>query len=246
MGAACSRPHDAAPPSRVVALGARPACLPPAQQTSDDVLLNPDLQISLLDNVGVHGIGLGAINQSWSVAVRERRKTVWKVLQREPEKDVGTKPGQLDRPFAVAALPEGAVCVSDSGSHRLQIFSKVQGAAPRVIGEEGEKPGQFIFPRGVACDGTSLYVSDSGNMRVQKLRLADGAHLGRVARVAQLQGLLELHGHEVRRGRGVARGAPGGGLLGRLQRDDRRIRFVIGLAARAPAAEKPAHCCWWF
>ena len=32
----------------------------------------------------------------------------------------------------------------------------------------------------MACDGTSLYVADTGNHRVQKLRLADGAHLGTV------------------------------------------------------------------
>jgi hypothetical protein len=29
----------------------------------------------------------------------------------------------------------------------------------------------------VACDGTALYVADTTNHRVQKLRLADGAHL---------------------------------------------------------------------
>ena len=34
----------------------------------------------------------------------------------------------------------------------------------------------------MACDGTSLYVADSGNNRVQKLRLADGAHLGTVGK----------------------------------------------------------------
>jgi DNA-binding beta-propeller fold protein YncE len=81
---------------------------------------------------------------------------------------------------------EGAVCVTDTGNSRLQIFSRVEqvaGAAPaRVFGEYGEGPGQFHVPWGVACDGTSLYVSDHSSHRVQKLRLADGAYLGSVGR----------------------------------------------------------------
>ena len=84
----------------------------------------------------------------------------------------------LDFPLGVASLPEGAVCVADAFNHRLQIFSKEQGAAPRVIGSRGKQPGQFDRPYGVACDGTALYVADNQNNRVQKLRLADGAHLG--------------------------------------------------------------------
>ena len=82
----------------------------------------------------------------------------------------------------MALLPDGAVCVADSANHRLQIFSKEQGAAPRVIGSKGKQPGQFDHPHGVACDGTALYVADAKNHRVQKLRLADGAHLGTVGK----------------------------------------------------------------
>ena len=55
---------------------------------------------------------------------------------RPPEKDFGgfgRAPGQFEMAYDVASLPEGAVCVADAANHRLQIFSKEQGAAPRVI-----------------------------------------------------------------------------------------------------------------
>ena len=177
----------------LAAWGFRPPCARAEQQAYDDVLLAQDLQISILETVGVLGIGLGAINTSWAAAVSGRRKTAWKALTAEPEKSFGGKggaPGQLNDPQGVASLPDGAVCVADTFKSRLQIFSKEQGAAPRVIGGDGpdesdgmgEEPGQFFMPCGVACDGTALYVADSFNHRVQKLRLADGAHLGTVGK----------------------------------------------------------------
>jgi hypothetical protein len=47
----------------------------------------------------------------------------------------------------------------------------------RVVGERGKGKVEFQNPFGVACDGNALYVADTSNHRVQKLRLADGAHL---------------------------------------------------------------------
>jgi hypothetical protein len=167
----------------LAAWGFRPPCARAEQQAYDAVLLV--LQEALLDTVGVLGIRLGAINKAWAEAVSGRRTKLWRVLKREAEKDlgvIGAKSGQLDRPFGVSALPEGTVCVADSNNHRLQIVSKEQGATPRVIGSSGKQPGQFNFPNSVACDGTALYVADAFNNRVQKLRLADGAHLGTVGK----------------------------------------------------------------
>ena len=69
--------------------GFRPPCARAEQQAYDDVLLSQDLQISILETVGVLGIGLGAINTSWAAAVSGRRKTAWKVLTAEPEKRHG-------------------------------------------------------------------------------------------------------------------------------------------------------------
>ena len=110
--------------------GFRPPCARAEQQAYDDVLLSPDLQISILETVGLLGIGLGAINTSWSVAVAGRRNTAWKVLTHEPEKSFGGC-GAGD---GVAALPEGGVCVTDLNKNRLRIFLKDVTAAPRGPG----------------------------------------------------------------------------------------------------------------
>ena len=129
----------------LAAWGSRPPCARAEQQAYDDVLLAQDLQISILDSVGVLGIGLGAVNTSWAAAVSGRRKKAWQVLTAEPDKSFGGEggaPGQLDMSQDVAALPDGAVCVADTFNNRLQIFSKEQGAA-RVISSRGMQPGQF-------------------------------------------------------------------------------------------------------
>ena len=164
--------------------GDRPRGPPAEQELLEAVLLNPDYQSTILDALGLTGTHLAGVNSSWRAAVAGRR-AVWTVLEAEPEKSFGgegSAPGQFHCPMGVASLPEGAVCVADSMNHRLQIFSKEQGAAPRVIGGRGKQPGQFRHPGGVASDGTSLYVADTPNHRVQKLRLADGMHLGTVGK----------------------------------------------------------------
>jgi hypothetical protein len=179
-----TRSRSLAAAAPLAAWGERPASARAPEHVYEAVFLVRELQESLLDSVGLLGIGLGGINRSWRAAVKGRR-TMWAVLEREPAKDLGsegTAPGQLKGPFDVAALPEGALCVADSVNHRLHIFSKARGAAPRFIGGSGKQPGQFQYPFGVACDGTSLYVADTFSNRVQKLRLVDGAHLGSVGK----------------------------------------------------------------
>ena len=61
----------------------------PSQETIDAVLLAQDLQILLLDTVGVLGAGLGGINWSWAAVVKGRREKEWKILKHEPEKSFG-------------------------------------------------------------------------------------------------------------------------------------------------------------
>ena len=65
------------------------AWLPATTEQIEKVLLQPDLQGALLESVGVHGIRLGAINQSWASAARhgggegetERRPTTFELLE---------------------------------------------------------------------------------------------------------------------------------------------------------------------
>ena len=184
----------APPPPPLEAWGFRSPSARAAQQDYDDVLLSQDLQAALLDTVGLNGIGLGAICKSWAAVVAGRGAKEWNVLKYAPEKCFGQGLkyypylSTLSYPYGMASLPGGALCVTDAHNHRLQIFPKDQGAAPRVIGSNGRLPGQLQYPFGVACDNASLFVSDSDNNRVQKLRLADGAHLGTVGKAGCLKG----------------------------------------------------------
>lgn len=58
-------------------------------------------------------------------------------------------------------------------AHRLVVFDADSGAPVRTFGEEGEQPGQFKRPNGVAVHGDTLFVVERDNRRVQVLALPD-------------------------------------------------------------------------
>ena len=167
------------------------------QRVFDNVMLAQDLQGAILDTVGLLGIGFGGINRSWCAVVKGRRGQ-WKVLDCASLTSFGGKgraPGSFQYARDVTALPQGGIAVADADNDRLQIFSKDVSAGPRVLGGWGKDPGKLHAPWGVACDGESLYVIDSGNHRMQKLRLADGAVLGTVGKADCSRGDGDGHFH---------------------------------------------------
>ncbi|REK26859.1 MAG: ATP-binding cassette domain-containing protein [Planctomycetota bacterium] len=81
---------------------------------------------------------------------------------RMPESDVGN-------PEGICVLRDGRVCVADTHYHRCVFFDEA-GEFLGTFGENGEGPGQFIFPCGVVQDSQgNVYVSEyGGNDRIQK------------------------------------------------------------------------------
>jgi len=85
----------------------------------------------------------------------------------------GTGDGQFDSPSGVAVDKNGHVWVSDLWNHRIQEFDAIGkflskfGSYAAASGQD--QPGKFFGPRYVAVgpDG-SVYVSDTGNKRIQK------------------------------------------------------------------------------
>ena len=94
----------------------------------------------------------------------------------------------FDSPCDVEALPDGACCVADWGSRRLQIFSRyvnlVCPSGIRLIRPATESTFQ---PVAVACDGEALFVSEAlAHQRVIKLRLDEG-YVGGAAMLASYE-----------------------------------------------------------
>ena len=62
---------------------------------------------------------------------------------------------------------------SAKSSHRLVVFDADNGERLRTVGSEGDGPGQFNRPNGVAVHGDHLFVVERDNHRVQVLSLPD-------------------------------------------------------------------------
>ncbi len=96
----------------------------------------------------------------------------------------GPAPGQLTEVWGIAVSKDGKVYVSDTWNHRVQIFDEDGhylsefGLFADTQGDVNAAPGSFWGPRDILLDRDgNLYVSDTGNKRVQKFT-PDGQFLG--------------------------------------------------------------------
>lgn len=73
----------------------------------------------------------------------------------------------FDRPFSLAALPDGTLFVTEFNGNRLARIAP--DGSVKLIGKRGRGPGELIGPQYVAADENgSIYVTDYGNARVSK------------------------------------------------------------------------------
>lgn len=70
------------------------------------------------------------------------------------------------------------IVATAKSTHRLLVLAASDGHVLRTVGEEGDGPGQFRRPNGVAVVGDVLLVTERDNRRVQVLHLPDFASLG--------------------------------------------------------------------
>ncbi len=134
-------------PVRVESLPVEDGFLP-APRSMD---IGPDGQLYVLDDAGrvIIYAADGSLVRTW-----------WM-----PEYSVG-------RPEGIEVLQDGRLAIADTHYHRVLICDQ-EGTVLQMWGEEGEEPGQFIFPCDVAQDPEgNLYVSEyGGNDRVQKFTI---------------------------------------------------------------------------
>src|SRR5690606_11706709 len=93
------------------------------------------------------------------------------VLVYNPDESFRTafgRPGEV-QPVDVA-LANGELYVLDIEDNEVEVWSATDGAFLRSFGGVGNAPGKFFMPTHIAADEAgNIHVTDTGNMRVQKL-----------------------------------------------------------------------------
>jgi sugar lactone lactonase YvrE len=101
----------------------------------------------------------------------------------------GTDMNRLDSPKDIAMDDSGKIYVADYGNHRIQVFDDladgVADATIGITGVSGLNNSAFNYPYGVAVNGDWLYVSDSGNHRIQ-IHGLDGAYINTIGDTGRL------------------------------------------------------------
>jgi len=93
---------------------------------------------------------------------------------------------RLDRPTGVAC-EGGRLFVVETGAHRVLELDAL-GRRVRSIGRRGTQGGELNFPAALALDGTSIWVGDTLNFRVQRLDGADGGFRSAFGRLGDAVG----------------------------------------------------------
>jgi DNA-binding beta-propeller fold protein YncE len=73
-------------------------------------------------------------------------------------------------PRGVAVTPDGEIIVADTGNDRLEFFTPT-GAFDLTYGSTGGGNSQFFGPNGLLLMGSTLYVADTYNSRIQVVAL---------------------------------------------------------------------------
>lgn len=84
---------------------------------------------------------------------------------------VGQEPGQLSYPYGLCLLGDGSALVAEFGNNRIQRLDLITGRSLGTFGVIGRGPGQLATPWGVTVMGDLAYILDSGNNRIQVMRL---------------------------------------------------------------------------
>jgi len=86
----------------------------------------------------------------------------------EGELDFVPAAGSANPHGSIAIGPDGAVYISDSDNHRVQVFT-ADGNFVRAFGSLGSDPGQFTIPFDLGVDRTgNVFVTDDGLQRLTK------------------------------------------------------------------------------
>ena len=109
-----------------------------------------------------------AISQNW-IAVADTGNDRVCVRSRSEAKGWCVDPSvSLRSPQGIDVDDDGAVCIADTGNHRILIFNP-DGSLRTEYGDWGRFPGMFAEPTGIEFHGELVYVADRLNHRIQVL-----------------------------------------------------------------------------
>lgn len=75
----------------------------------------------------------------------------------------GSADGKFINPWGVAVNDRDEIAVTDCWNHRVQIFSS-DGKYLRSFGQEGNKPGELKYPKGITFQGNRQLSDYSGGI----------------------------------------------------------------------------------
>lgn len=85
----------------------------------------------------------------------------------------GDGPDSFSFPYGLLLLGDGTALTTEFGNQRVHHVDYVEGKSLGTYGEPGRAKGQFTSPWGIAMIGSTVYVLDSGNERVQAFKRPD-------------------------------------------------------------------------
>ena len=78
----------------------------------------------------------------------------------------GDSPGYIAQPKGLAVNSDGHIFIAEAVANRVQIFN-LDGEFLLSFGFTGQQPAAFQMPTGIAIADDRIYITDSGNRRVQ-------------------------------------------------------------------------------
>ena len=149
----------------------------------------------------------------------------------------GSSAEMFTEPWGVAVNEKNEIAVTETGNHRIQVFSS-NGSHLRSFGKEGDKLGEFNQPTGIAFHNDNIIVADGDNHRVQ-LFSGQGEYLGQFGGKGNLD-------HQLKFPHGLSIDSDGNIIVG--DRDNKLIKIfsakgkLICKIGQEGSFTLPLHC----
>ncbi|MEO8083510.1 MAG: VWA domain-containing protein [Ardenticatenales bacterium] len=131
---------------------------------------------------------LGAVGANGVPAAHAALPDAYTRIASWPSRPMPPTPGRFLAAAGLDIADDGTIFVADTGAGRVHVLG-ADGAPLRLIGRPGSAAGELDAPSDVAQDGGRLYVTDTGNQRIEVFDAANGAFEAEWPNVGALHGI---------------------------------------------------------